>query len=192
MISGRCKFIKPWQEWNSEIHNDKMQIDRQGRCMTYPFSFEVYEETQTAQFSSSSDIPYYETSLSQCNCYDFQTRHLPCKHMYRLAVELGIIKIINRNKEGVLLQEVKNSANPDDHPEQIKRMASAKKIKPYSIDYDQETAIFSGSGKKPYQTTINTCTCRDYFVRRLPCKHIYCLRFDLDEYKKNSTFNDNI
>lgn len=34
----------------------------------------------------------YETSLKHCTCVDFNRRKLPCKHMYRLAMELGIIK----------------------------------------------------------------------------------------------------
>lgn len=34
----------------------------------------------------------YETTLKHCTCVDFNRRKLPCKHMYRLAMELGIIK----------------------------------------------------------------------------------------------------
>jgi len=78
---------------------------------------------------------------------------------------------------------MKNSADIDSDPEQIKRQKSGadKKCTPTSIDYDAETAIFTGSGKNPYITTIQTCTCRDYFVRRLPCKHIYRLRHELNK-----------
>lgn len=34
----------------------------------------------------------YDVSLLKCDCVDFQRRQLPCKHMYRLAMELGLIK----------------------------------------------------------------------------------------------------
>lgn len=34
----------------------------------------------------------YETSLTECECFDFQQNTLPCKHIYRLALELGIIE----------------------------------------------------------------------------------------------------
>jgi len=37
----------------------------------------------------SSNI--YCTSLSGCDCEDFKRRNLPCKHMYKLACELGVI-----------------------------------------------------------------------------------------------------
>lgn len=189
MISGRCRFLKEWSDWEVSVHNDDAQISRQGRAMTYPFMFDIDTAAKTARFSSSSDLPYYDTSLSQCNCYDFQGRQLPCKHIYRLAVELGVIEIIRR-KSGSgsaaskrLLAEVKASEDVDAHPEQVKRMERAKsaKMAPVSIDYIEQTAIFSGSGKKPYETTVDTCTCRDFFTRRLPCKHIYRLRMELNK-----------
>lgn len=71
----------------------------------------------------------------------------------------------------------------DTHPEQIKRMEKARgaKMAPISIDCIEQTAVFSGSGKKPYETTVVSCTCRDFFVRRLPCKHIYRLRMELEK-----------
>lgn len=152
--------------------------------MTYPFSFEINEETQTARFSSTSELPYYDTSLKTCNCGDFQYRKLPCKHIYRLAVELGIIEIIKRKPGGydkAKLSEIKASADIDSDPEQVKRQKSAMSAKctPVDINYEDGTGVFAGSGKVPYQTTIDSCTCRDFFVRRLPCKHIYRLRHEL-------------
>ena len=102
-----------------------------------------------------------------------------------------MIEIIRRpsggyNKE--LLAEVKSMEEVDSHPEQVKRIEKAKGIKmtPISIDYMSQTAIFSGSGKNPYETTVVSCTCRDYFVRRLPCKHIYRLRMELEKSYENT------
>ena len=182
MDYGRCRIIEPWVDWGNETHADEAQISRQGRAMTYPFSFEVNKDNKTARFSSTSDLPYYDTSLSECDCYDFQKRKLPCKHIYRLAVEIGVIEIIKRssfNKD--LLAEVKESDDIDNHPEQLKRQKSAmnKKCTPVEINRENETALFSGSGKSPYETTTESCTCRDFSVRRLPCKHIYRLRHEL-------------
>lgn len=179
---GRCHILNDWSDWDSSIHCDKAQTDRQGKAMTYPFTFQVDENSQTARFSSTSIQPYYNTTLSSCTCDDFQLRKLPCKHIYRLAVELGIIKIIRRpsfNKDKV--DEIKKSSDIDNEPDQLKRQQSgmSSKCKPIEINYDEQTAIFSGSGKMPYNTTPDTCTCRDYFVRRLPCKHIYRLRYEL-------------
>lgn len=180
---GRCYFIREWDDWEKSIHADKAQVQRQGTAMTYHFDFLIDDVNEVGTFSSTSDLPYYMTSLSRCTCYDFRERKLPCKHIYRLAVELGIIEIIRRPSfNRTKIEEIKNSDNIDEQPEQIKRIerAKEKKCAPMSIDYDAKTAIFAGSGKMPYETTISTCTCRDFFTRRLPCKHIYRLRMDLD------------
>ena len=184
MVYGRCEILKDWNSWDNEIHTDEAQIARQGRAMNYDFEFEINEVAKTAIFSSTSDIPFYSTSLCKCNCYDFQKRGLPCKHIYRLGVELGYVKIIKRfafDKDK--LSEVKESNDIDNHPEQIKRQKSAmdKKCTPTSIDYQNGVGIFSGSGKTPYTTTVDTCSCRDYLIRKLPCKHIYRLRFELHQ-----------
>lgn len=88
MEHGRCRFLENLPDWDNSIHEDEAQIERQGRAMTYPFTFEVDYDTKTARFSSTTDIPYYETSLARCTCYDFQGRKLPCKHIYRLRKEL--------------------------------------------------------------------------------------------------------
>ncbi len=181
---GRCRMLQAWPEWDCSVHADVAQIDRQERAMNYPFSFEIDSETKTARFSSTSDLSYYDTTLASCTCHDFEDRHLPCKHIYRLAAELGIIEIFRRKPGGQdkdLLESVKNSSNIDEHPEQLKRIEKARETKcaPLSIDFDNRMATFGGSGKVPYETTVDTCTCRDYFVRRLPCKHIYRLRIEL-------------
>lgn len=41
-----------------------------------------------AKMQGSSSEPYYVTKTS-CTCTDFSLRRRPCKHMIRLAVELG-------------------------------------------------------------------------------------------------------
>ena len=181
---GRCRIITSWEDWAYSIHNDGAQISRQGRAMTYPMDIlKINEKKKTARFTGT-DAPYYDTTLSSCSCFDFQTRNLPCKHIYRLAVELNMIEIIKRQSGGYdkeKLNEIKKSYNIDTDPEQMKRQNSGMeaKCKPVEVNYETMTAIFDGSGKVPYTTTIETCTCRDYFVRRLPCKHIYRLRYEL-------------
>ena len=186
-LYGRCHIIKDWSDWDYSIYCDKSQTDRQGRAITYPFTFKINKHSQSARFSSTSELPYYDTTLSSCTCMDFQERKLPCKHIYRLALELGIIDIVKRpafDKEK--LASIKESSDIDNEPDQLKRQKSGMSAKctPTEIDYDNKTAIFKGSGKTPYTTTETTCTCRDYFVRKLPCKHIYRLRYELSNHNK--------
>lgn len=177
---GRVRLLKEWNDWDSKIHCDEKQVERQGRAMHYPFIFEINKIEMTAKFSSTTDLPYYDTSLSTCNCYDFQERQLPCKHIYRLAVELGLIEIFNRSSfDKEALSDLKNSQNIDNQPDQLKRQKSALKCTPVSIDLENSTGVFKSSSNSFYETTLETCTCRDFFVRKLPCKHIYRLRSEL-------------
>ena len=198
LIKGRCKFLKDWPNWDINIHEQEAQIERQGRSIHYPFTFTINEVEEVGRFSSTSVLPYYDTSLSSCTCVDFQERKLPCKHIYRLAVELGYIEIINRPSfDKKVVEEIRYSADVDSAPDQIKRQISASKCKPIEIDFENKCGIFKGSGKSPYHTTLTDCTCRDFVVRNLPCKHIYRLRMELenpsskDELEKalNSEFN---
>lgn len=185
ILYGRCQIINEWPDWDNSIHCDESQINRQGYAITYPFTFNINKKTKTARFSSTSILPYYDTTLSSCTCADFQERKLPCKHIYRLAKELGIIDIVRRSSfDKEKLENIKKSSDIDSEPDQIKRQKSgmSSKCKPVDINYDEKTAIFSGSGKSPYVTTTSTCTCRDYSVRRLPCKHIYRLRYELNNH----------
>lgn len=186
MQFGKCKYIQQWNDWESSVHEEESQIVRQGRSMTYPFSFNIDYDNFSARFSSTSDMPYYDTTLTTCSCYDFQKRNLPCKHIYRLAAELGIIEIVKRPAGGYdkeKINKLKASGNVDLNPEQIKRIerAKEKKCTPIQVDYAARTASFKGSGKYPYETTEVSCTCRDFFIRRLPCKHIYRLKIELDK-----------
>lgn len=48
----------------------------------------------------------YNVSFHHCDCKDFENRLLPCKHMYKLALELGVIDE-NWNISG-LSEEIKN------------------------------------------------------------------------------------
>jgi hypothetical protein len=68
-------------------------------------------------------------------------------------------------------------------PDQRKRIDSAKKadVSPRTVDKEQCTGVFDGSGKNPYLVTLDTCTCGDFTRRGLPCKHIYRLAMECGE-----------
>ena len=40
--------------------------------------------------NQTGKIKNYDVTLDKCTCTDFGRRHKPCKHMYCLAMELGI------------------------------------------------------------------------------------------------------
>lgn len=63
--------------------------------------------------------------------------------------------------------------------EQLDRQVRAadKKITPILIS--DGVGYFRGS-KSNYETTLSKCTCRDFILRKKPCKHMYRLAYQLD------------
>lgn len=64
---------------------------------------------------------------------------------------------------------------------QKKSIASAQKseVTPVSVDPDAKTAVFFGSGKDPYNTSLSFCSCSGFARTKTPCKHIYRLAMEL-------------
>lgn len=193
MIKGRCKFLKDWPDWDIDIHEEKEQIERQTRSKSLKFGMSINGINNTGTFVSSMDIPDYKTTLNSCTCEDFKERNLPCKHMYRLATELEIIELIKRpSYDKKVVNKIKSSDNIDSELDQIKRQKSALKCKPIEIDHENKCGTFKGSGKSPYHTTLEDCTCRDFTVRNLPCKHIYRLRMELENPTSKKELQENL
>lgn len=75
--------------WDSQVHDNVDQIKR--ICTAKKISsskVDTDKEKETAVISGSASTPYNVT-LSSCDCSDFIVRGLPCKHIYRLALDLG-------------------------------------------------------------------------------------------------------
>lgn len=84
--------LSSWSQWD-EIHGLSDQVKRQKSASekkNTPVSIDRSNATGTFKGSAKSN---YVTTLSSCNCVDFSRRHLPCKHMYRLAHELSLFSL---------------------------------------------------------------------------------------------------
>lgn len=77
--------------WPANIHSDFEQVKRieSGKKLKKDIlSFDAEKQVITIQ--GSSETPY-EATLNECTCADFSIRQAPCKHMYCLANELGLL-----------------------------------------------------------------------------------------------------
>lgn len=89
----RMAILMVWSEiWDSSIHSLPEQVKRRlnGEKIKAD-AITVNVEDQTAVVIGSDPEPY-RVSLSECSCFDFASRELPCKHIYRLASELGMLE----------------------------------------------------------------------------------------------------
>lgn len=81
-----------FDRWPEGLHSEEKQrrkIAAAAKAELTPVK--VDREDRTGVFSGESGI--YETTLVSCSCKSFAIERLPCKHMYRLAWELGSFDI---------------------------------------------------------------------------------------------------
>ena len=80
-----------WWNWDHPIHNTHEQLERLNRArsadVTPAF---IDKDSKSGEFVGAGEN-YYEVALDNCQCEDFKHRNLPCKHMYRLALELDLL-----------------------------------------------------------------------------------------------------
>lgn len=86
-----------------------------------------------------------------------------------------------QKKEPLFIRNIHNDE------EQQLRQRNARLCEIVSIDKKQEIGFFKGSAKEPYTTSPESCTCRDFLLRKLPCKHMYRLMHELGKFDLNKT-----
>lgn len=93
-------------KWASETHTTeyaKKRIKSAQSAKLTPIRIDT--EDLYGYFQGSSGR--YETFLDYCPCGDFHRSKLPCKHIYRLAIELGLMNIsADNNINSVLTPKV--------------------------------------------------------------------------------------
>lgn len=78
-----------WTDWDISVHQDYEQHKRFGTAQKIkPDNITLDTIAKTAVIVGSGEDPY-EVTLDSCTCFDYLSRKLPCKHIYRLAQELG-------------------------------------------------------------------------------------------------------
>lgn len=76
-----------WQQtFNDEDQLKRFNSSKKFECTPIMFN----REDATATFQGKSHR--YQTSLNNCECVDFIRNQKACKHMYRLALEMGLLE----------------------------------------------------------------------------------------------------
>lgn len=79
-----------WDQW-SDCHNSPDQVKRIASAKKAACTPTFIDQTTfSGTFKGSSGN--HTTHLDKCSCIDFNRRRLPCKHMYRLAMELELFE----------------------------------------------------------------------------------------------------
>lgn len=77
-----------WRETDQALHDDADQLKRRASASEVEICPELLDID-----TGSALIKTYVVSPQACSCRDFAVRRLPCKHMYRLAHELGVFDL---------------------------------------------------------------------------------------------------
>lgn len=94
-----------------------------------PISIEV--DKQCGVFSGTSGV--YHTRIDECECVDFRRRKHPCKHMYRLAYELGQYELGNVVSD---ISKIKRKITPQERTASYEQCISL--IETYPIETQRE------------------------------------------------------
>ena len=87
--------MKNWGNWPEEIHSDPDQVSRIVSATEIKEKEIVEKSPDCIHIQGSGKEPYIAT-LEDCTCQDFVIRlkkQKPCKHIYRLALENGILEL---------------------------------------------------------------------------------------------------
>lgn len=81
---------------NRDLHYDYNQVKRiesAKKLKEEQIVDEVLTPGQEHALIQGSDPEPYQVTLNACSCIDFSARRKPCKHMYRLALDAGILEL---------------------------------------------------------------------------------------------------
>ncbi|MCI6358468.1 MAG: restriction endonuclease [Clostridiales bacterium] len=73
--------------------SDIFDNERFYSAFTSPMRFEGVPAASCRIHGSEDNV--YTVTLNSCTCEDFLYRHTPCKHMFRLGIELGLLQALN-------------------------------------------------------------------------------------------------
>lgn len=91
-----------WEIWD-DIHDDPEQQKRIESASKSACTPVLIDQTScTGKFKGSSGN--HSTALDSCSCIDFNRRRRPCKHMYRLAMELELLNVSFKSDTSAIVE----------------------------------------------------------------------------------------
>lgn len=92
--NGAAKgFLSNSDVFRAMRSSDILDNERFYSAFTSPMRFEGVPSASCRIHGSGDNV--YTVTLNSCTCEDFLHRHVPCKHMFRLGIELGLLQALN-------------------------------------------------------------------------------------------------
>lgn len=191
-------MLTDWNFRDNAANSTIQQINRQKSARNLQIlQFDPSEPR--AVFSDPTRSDKHTATLRECSCRDFnftgtnpRKTFKPCMHIYRLAIELGLIDAKYLDHRARFAQASMLSREETQRLQDLRRDASQwggwsaeihksgvqrnRQYRGYAIIFDEHEPL---SGKVDhwnihgYDVNLDACECMDFVDRRLPCKHIY-------------------
>lgn len=95
------KALDLWSAWPADLLNDDYAKKRIKSAQSKKLTpLKVDHDDLYAYFQGSHGR--YETFLDSCPCGDFKRSGRPCKHIFRLAIELGLMDIATEHDDSAI------------------------------------------------------------------------------------------
>jgi hypothetical protein len=187
-------ILNNWDFSNIVLNSEGALVSRQKSALKLEV-VDINKEMKTGMFfdNERNIIP---VSLGKCECKDFlyigrgkRKKLTPCKHIYRLAMELGVFNVkhhdsimkmieyyLDNESHGIYYASYMRKIGRDytpwggwDNRVHVSQDQKIRQARAYEM-FDEGSHEVS-----KYTTALEKCTCPDFQARELPCKHIYFL-----------------
>ena len=91
---------KPFYRWPEGVHQEPEQRKRLRQAQAENFQVEAVGKNggKICRMKAASDPDFYFVALGICQCPEFKETHKPCKHIYRIALNKGLIQAATEGK----------------------------------------------------------------------------------------------
>jgi len=178
-------MLTNWDFKNEAENSSTQQINRQKSARNLEILQFDPSEPRAVFYDRKRDAKQTAT-LADCDCNDFnlsgsspRKSFKPCMHIYRLAIELGLIeaKYLDQRARFALastLSREETARLQGFTPDPAQWGGWAREIHASGIQRNRQYRAYSiGDSERGYSVSLAACDCMDFLERRLPCKHIY-------------------
>lgn len=196
------EVLASWDFEDEEANCSAGLINRQKSAWNL-IALSLDREGRTGVFFDREKKIQSTASLSSCDCRDFRfvgrvprKAFQPCKHIYRLAMELGLLEpkyLDHEAREALRLRGIGELKRIEDSrlsslgpglgqwggwPSAV-HLSGLQKNRQYRAYFIVEDELASVRREqetwqvREYEVALGACECADFHDRSLPCKHIY-------------------
>lgn len=85
--------VAPFYRWKESVHQEPDQKERIRQAREEKFIIQWQDkEKGLARIKFDGEESFVWCNLGMCQCAAFKEEHKPCKHIYKIAIEKGLIE----------------------------------------------------------------------------------------------------